>query len=129
MLHFLLGLVHVIVCFALIFFILIQSNKGMGLSGAFGAAGASDSVFGATGGLNVLIKITIGLSLVFVITCCTLSFVKPTVIKTDGSIVGTTAESGSIQDLINTSRTADENTKLPAGQQSTQQPAQSAPQQ
>jgi preprotein translocase subunit SecG len=115
MFHIILGLVHIVVCIALVFFILIQSNKGMGLSGAFGAAGASDSVFGAAGGLNVLIKITLGLCVVFVFTCSALSFVKPAM-NTSGSVVDTAVQTGSIQDLVNTSRAVEGDAQLPAGQ-------------
>ncbi|MBN2328487.1 MAG: preprotein translocase subunit SecG [Candidatus Omnitrophica bacterium] len=77
MLYYLLVLFHVVVCVALIFFILIQSNKGMGLSGAFGAMGAGDSVFGSSGGMNILIKITIALCLVFTVTTMALTMIPP----------------------------------------------------
>ncbi len=77
MFHIFVGFIHVIVCFAIIFFVLIQNTKGMGLSGAFGAAGGSDSIFATSGGLNILIKITIVLALIFACTSLGLSFVPP----------------------------------------------------
>lgn len=77
MLYYFLVFIHLIVCVGLIFFILIQSNKGMGLSGAFGAMGGSDSVFSTSGGMNILVKITIVLSLVFTVSTLALSLKKP----------------------------------------------------
>lgn len=76
MLYVLLSLLHLFICVALIFFVLIQSNKGMGLAGAFGSVGGSDSVF-ASGGLNVLVKITIGLAVVFALNSLALTIVTP----------------------------------------------------
>ncbi|MGC9329902.1 MAG: preprotein translocase subunit SecG [Candidatus Hinthialibacter sp.] len=77
MLYYLFVLFHIAVCVAVIFFILIQSNKGTGLSGAFGAMGAGDSVFGSSGGMNILIKITIALSLIFTVTTMALTMIPP----------------------------------------------------
>ncbi|HOL95487.1 MAG TPA: preprotein translocase subunit SecG [bacterium] len=90
-LYYLLILFYIVVCVGLIFFILIQSNKGMGLSGAFGAMGASDSVFGSSGGINVVMKITIGLVVVYTITTLTLSVVPPPA-RTGGIIEQETLE-------------------------------------
>ena len=92
----------------------------MGLSGAFGAAGASDSVFGATGGLNILMKITIGLCAIFVFTSCALSFVEPP--QSTGSVVDQAMEQKTIQDLIEESRAGQEGAELPEEQQPAQQP-------
>jgi preprotein translocase subunit SecG len=114
MLHFLFGLLHLAVSVALVFFILIQSNKGMGLSGAFGAAGGSDSVFGASGGINILMKITIGLSLVFVVTCCVLSYIPPKM--STGSIFEGAVQTESVSELINQSRSGADKDALPASQ-------------
>lgn len=76
MLYYLFAFIHVIVCFALIFFVLIQSNKGMGLAGAFGSVGGGESLF-SSGGLNILIKITIGLGVIFAVTSLSLTMVRP----------------------------------------------------
>lgn len=77
MVYYLLGFVHILVCIVLVFFILIQNNKGMGMSGAFGSMGASDSVFGASSGFNILIKITIGVALVFTLSTIMMNVIQP----------------------------------------------------
>lgn len=133
MVHLLLAFIHIVVCIVLVFFILIQSNKGMGLAGAFGSVGASDSVFGAsTGGFNIMVKITIGLSLIFTFTCCSLSFIPHgSSTTTSTSVVDKAEEAGSIKDLINASKAGAgaQNAQLPSGQQPIPAQQQSAPQQ
>jgi len=62
-----LTLIYIGVCVGLIFFVLIQSSKGAGLSGAFGAIGGSDSLFGATGSYTLVVKISVGLAIVFLV--------------------------------------------------------------
>jgi len=101
MFHFFVGFIHIAVSFLLIFIVLIQNNKGMGLSGAFGSAGASESVFGSSGGLNVLVKITIVLSVIFAITSLSLSFVPPS--TPNGGIMAEEANQGvggSLSELV-----------------------------
>lgn len=133
MLHFILAFIHIIICVVLVFFILIQSNKGMGLAGAFGSAGASDSVFGSgSGGFNVLVKITIGLSLIFTVTCCTLSFIPHGSRTQSVGVVDQALQTGSVQDLVNESKAGAgaQKGQLPAGQQPIPaQQQQAAPQQ
>jgi preprotein translocase subunit SecG len=63
----LLTFVYILVCVGLIFFVLIQSSKGSGLSGAFGALGGSDSLFGATGSYTLVVKISVGLAVGFLL--------------------------------------------------------------
>lgn len=63
----LLTLIYIAVCVGLIFFVLIQSSKGAGLSGAFGAAGGSESLFGATGSYTLVVKISVGLAITFLV--------------------------------------------------------------
>lgn len=77
MFYYFLALIHIFVCVVLVFFILIQSNKGMGLSGAFGSMGAGDSVFGASGSFNILVKITIGLAIIFTLSNIIMNIVQP----------------------------------------------------
>ena len=89
MFYVLVCLLYIVICVALIFFILIQSNKGMGLSGAFGAVGGSDSVFGSSGSLNVIIKITISLGVIFGLFSLALSIYPPP--QANISIVGETS--------------------------------------
>jgi len=85
-LYVLLCLVHIVICVALVFFILIQSNKGMGLSGAFGAVGGSDSIFGSSGSLNMLVKISLTLSVLFALTSLALTVFPPP--RSELSLVG-----------------------------------------
>ncbi len=117
MFYFLFVLLHVFVCVALVFFILIQSNKGMGLSGAFGAMGAGESVFSASGGMNVLVKITIVLAVVFSLMCLGLSIVKPPM-RTGGIVDSEYSNApNSIDSLIEKSQAGGEDVELPAGQE------------
>jgi len=125
MLYFFLDFLYVVICIALIFFILIQSNKGMGLSGAFGAVGGSDSVFGASGSMNVLMKITITLAVIFALMSITLSLVPPP--RQSASIVEQSvggAAAGSLSDLVKQSNQKTEDVKIPAGGEPPAQPEQ-----
>lgn len=87
MLHFLLSFFHVIVCALLVFIILIQSNKGMGLSGAFGAVGAGDNFFSASSAFNILVKITVTLAILFAMSSLALSYFPPPASQTTGSVI------------------------------------------
>ena len=62
---------HVLVCFCLIVVILIQAGKGAGISGMFG--GGSDAIFSAPSGSAFLKKVTVGLSIGFVVTTLSLT--------------------------------------------------------
>ncbi len=109
MFYYLFALIYIAICVALIFFILIQSNKGMGLSGAFGAMGAGDSVFGSSGGMNVMIKITIGLSVVFALSTLALTVFPPP--SRSGGIIEQQYSNRpqSTADLVNQSQTSGAN--------------------
>jgi preprotein translocase subunit SecG len=52
--------IYILICFALMTVVLLQSGKGGGLSGAFGAAGggAGQNLFGGSGATTVLTKAT-----------------------------------------------------------------------
>lgn len=63
--------VHVAVCVALMASILLQSGKGGGLAGAFGA-GSSQTLFGGRGAATFLSRATTALAVVFFITSLTL---------------------------------------------------------
>ncbi len=69
---FILTLLHVIVCMALIIIILLQAGKGAGMGAAFG--GSSQTVFGSTGGATFLTKVTIAAAIIFGMTSLGLSF-------------------------------------------------------
>ena len=63
--------VHVFTCIALMASILLQSGKGGGLAGAFGA-GSSQTLFGGRGAASFLSRATTVLSVVFFVTSLTL---------------------------------------------------------
>ena len=68
---------HIIVCFALIIVVLLQSGKGAEMGASFGASG-SQSVFGAGGGSTFMSKITTSAAIIFMLTSLSLAFVSGT---------------------------------------------------
>jgi preprotein translocase subunit SecG len=64
-------IIHIIVCFFLIFIVLIQSGKGAELGAAFG--GSSQTLFGARGAATIFGKMTTVAAVVFMITSLSLS--------------------------------------------------------
>ena len=66
---------HVIVCFALIVVVLLQSGKGAEMGASFGASG-SQSVFGAGGGNTFMSKLTTSAAIIFMLTSLSLAFVS-----------------------------------------------------
>jgi len=71
---FLVGLIatiHIVVCLALMASILLQSGKGGGLAGAFGA-GSSQTLFGGRGAATFLSRATTVLAVIFFVTSLTL---------------------------------------------------------
>jgi len=77
---------HVIICFALIIAVLMQSAKGEGLAGgtAFGG-GVSSAVFGGRGAASFLSKATTVLAIVFFVNCGALALMSA---STRVSVVG-----------------------------------------
>jgi len=71
--HEILVVFHVLVCLALIGFVLIQHGKGADAGAAFGS-GASATVFGAQGSGNFLSRITAILATLFFLTSLTLAY-------------------------------------------------------
>jgi len=63
---------HVIACFAIIGFVLLQAGKGADIGSAFGGAG-SQAVFGSMGTPTVLGKITTVIAVIFTITSFSLA--------------------------------------------------------
>jgi len=63
----LLYFLHFIITVGLIVVVLMQADKGSGLSGAFGG-GASQTIFGSTGGIDFIGKITTTLAILFMLT-------------------------------------------------------------
>lgn len=66
-------IIHLIVCFFLIFIVLIQSGKGAELGAAFG--GSSQTLFGARGAATFFSKMTTVAAVVFMITSLLLAIV------------------------------------------------------
>jgi preprotein translocase subunit SecG len=64
--------IHVLVCFALIFIVLLQHGKGAGIGAAFG--GSSQTVFGSTGAAPFLAKLTAAAAILFMVTSLGLTF-------------------------------------------------------
>jgi len=65
---------HVAVAVALIAVVLLQTGKGAGLSGVFGAAGAaSESFFGGRGPGTFLAKLTTVAAILFMVTALVLA--------------------------------------------------------
>jgi preprotein translocase subunit SecG len=67
-----LTIVHVLMCFAIVAIVLLQSGKGADIGSAFGGAG-SQAVFGSMGTPTLLGKITAGVAIVFTLTSFTLA--------------------------------------------------------
>lgn len=63
----LLFLLHFVITVGLISVVLMQADKGSGLSGAFGG-GASQTIFGSGGGIDFIGKVTTALAILFMIT-------------------------------------------------------------
>ncbi len=69
----LLLIVHIMVCFFLIFIVLVQSGKGAELGAAFG--GSSQTLFGARGAATIFSKLTTIAAVVFMITSLSLAVI------------------------------------------------------
>ncbi len=70
----LLTILHVLVCFFLIFIVLIQSSKGAELGAAFG--GSSQTLFGSRGAATLFSKLTTISAVVFMVTSLLLAVVS-----------------------------------------------------
>jgi preprotein translocase subunit SecG len=68
----LITVIHVIVCFALVFIVLLQAGKGAEMGAAFG--GASQTLFGSSGAMGFLTKLTTVAAIVFMLTSLLLAF-------------------------------------------------------
>jgi len=66
-------IVHILVCFALMAVVLMQSGKGGGLAGAFGGGGGNQTIFGGRGAVDFLGKATWVLGAAFMLTSLTLA--------------------------------------------------------
>ncbi len=64
--------IHIVVCFALILIVLLQTGKGAEMGAAFG--GASQTIFGSSGPAGFLGKLTAGAAIVFMLTSLSLAY-------------------------------------------------------
>jgi preprotein translocase subunit SecG len=71
----LLALIHIVVCFALILIVLLQTGKGADMGAAFGGGG-SQTLFGSTGAGSFLGKATTAAAIVFMLTSLSLAYVS-----------------------------------------------------
>ena len=69
-------IIHIIVCFALILIVLLQTGKGADMGAAFG--GSSQTVFGSSGSVGFLGKLTTGAAVFFMLTSLTLAYLSGT---------------------------------------------------
>src|SRR5260370_22793103 len=83
-----LGTLHVLVCFVLIIVIMLQSGNAADLAGAFGGAG-SQTAFGPRGAASFLSRATTWCAIVFMMTSLTLSVKRAPAdaISTTGSVL------------------------------------------
>ena len=82
---------HVTICFLLIFIVLIQGGKGAELGAAFGG-GSSQTVFGGRGAATFLNKATTMVAVVFMLTSLLLAIVS----VRSGSVIKQTLPAKSI---------------------------------
>ena len=108
-----LTLIYIAVCVGLIFFVLIQSSKGSGLSGAFGSMGGGESLFGATGSYTLVIKVSVGLAITFLILSVLFGFLPGQ--KKSGIIEERVAEYTTLQQAIESSADLDTEAVPPIG--------------
>jgi protein translocase SecG subunit len=69
----LLLMAHVIAAISLVAIILLQQGKGAAMGSAFGS-GASSTVFGSRGSVSFVMKVTVGLVVIFFATSVSLSY-------------------------------------------------------
>jgi preprotein translocase subunit SecG len=65
-------ILHVVVCFALILIVLLQTGKGAEMGAGFGG-GSNQTIFGSRGAATFLSKITTAAAVIFMLTSLTLA--------------------------------------------------------
>jgi preprotein translocase subunit SecG len=68
---FILVLLHIVVCIALILIVLLQTGKGADMGAAFG--GSSQALFGSSGATSFMHKVTAAAAIIFMLTCMALT--------------------------------------------------------
>jgi len=114
-------IVHLIVCFALIAIVLLQTGKGADMGAVFGGAG-NQTLFGNTGASTFLGKATTAAAIIFMLTSLTLAYISK---SGDESVVSNVpAASEQTQSLPAAGQAPPD--QAPAAQQSGQEAAQQA---
>jgi preprotein translocase subunit SecG len=68
-------LIHVFASIALIVLVLMQHGKGADVGAVLGSgAGASQTVFGSSGSTSFIVRLTVGIAVLFFITSLTLGY-------------------------------------------------------
>ena len=86
--------IHIVVCFGLMAFVLLQAGKGAGLGGAFG--GSDAQFFGGRGAATILNKLTIGCAVMFMLTSLSLALLSARKFEAQKSIIQEKAAEGTI---------------------------------
>ena len=68
-------ILHLVVCFALIAIVLLQTGKGADMGAVFGGAG-NQTLFGNTGASTFLGKATTAAAIIFMLTSLTLAYIS-----------------------------------------------------
>jgi preprotein translocase subunit SecG len=80
-------ILHVVVSFALILIVLLQTGKGAEMGAGFGG-GSNQTIFGSRGAATFLSKVTTGAAVLFMLTSLTLAYLTS---KRTGSVIRDTA--------------------------------------
>lgn len=78
-------IIHVLAAVSVIALVLVQQGKGATIGAAFGS-GASQTVFGSRGSGSFLLKVTIGLVVVFFSTSIGLNYLASRAVKAERNI-------------------------------------------
>lgn len=78
---------HVLISVVLVTVVLLQAGRGGGLSGAFGAGGGGQALFGGRGAATFLNKATVALGGMFFVTSLALAILSARVTTTRRSLV------------------------------------------
>ncbi len=73
-------IIHVLAAMSIIALVLVQQGKGATMGAAFGS-GASQTVFGSRGSGSFLLRVTIGLAVVFFTTSIALNYIASREVK------------------------------------------------
>ncbi len=91
----LVGLIHVVLCIALILIVLLQTGKGSDLASAFGGGGAQ-AMFGGGGPASFLNKMTTAVAVLFMATSISLAYMST---GRSSSVMGGIEETAPVQDI------------------------------